>query len=821
MTDRFAQSELPRGSSGHMKPAFLAGMGEDAFSLARHGDELAQRGDRPGAIKLYRQALQAGGLDGATQQRLEKELSAEAVSRRQAGENLLRRGMLMEASREFRLLLDLDSKDEAVKASLKEIEQKLATKRSLINDIRSAIGAQQFEQAIAMWDRTPLDLREEGLAKQIEHLRTVIVPSVKLCEQGENYNGQGRLEEALSTFQDALRIDETCERARQGMGEVQGKLHRIELMLKEGYELSLKQDYARAVEAWKPILRLRPGHGQAIKSILESSLAQAQGERARGDLKTALKILGAARDVDPQNRGVGRLYEELQELSEKEQALMERAAEAASHGRTGEAIRYWHEVLRVNPPNLAAQERIRALGKERGKRLARISATVLVVSVLFVAGYQYLIEVLALSKVEECMREAAPDCETALTVLEETYFVYNRNEVPERRRRIKLLAWEMKAARYEEQGELILAANVLDQAAESMTDHAARLKPKATELRARDRIAKGDALLNLKEPDLAKARDEFEQGKRLAAQGQLGALVVPCDRGLDFIQKIEKALEHQRENRDAEYIRALQEAQALRPGNVFVKGRLDKSGYNAQQFDVQLKAATQALSEPWRPEALGEAAEALNRARAANPIGPRLEVLTRFAADARKCGEAGMVLVTNRKPENPDLTWLGGDRQEAFCIDRYESPNKAGALPEAGTAWLEAKARCEQAGKQLCSWRQWYKACGAKEFSVWTFGAKEIPGACNWGGPGGGAQVKPSGSFTQCRNQIGAFDMNGNLAEWTLDGAQENEAFQGGGSFNSGGPAAARCVELDRVSRPKTQGAPDAGFRCCKPLTRE
>jgi tetratricopeptide (TPR) repeat protein len=824
LTERFPRGEFARGqagSSGHMAPAFLAGLTEDAFSLARRGDEMLQRGDRVGALKLYRQALQAGGLDGATLQRLEKELQTEAVTRRQTGENLLRRGMLMEASREFRMLLDLDPKDDAVRASLKEIEQKLATKRNLINDIRSAIGAQQFEQAISMWDRTPLDLREEGLGKQIEHLRTVILPSVKLCEQGEHYNSQGRLEEALSTFQDALRIDETCERARQGLGEVEGKLHRIELMLKEGYELSLKQDYGRAIDVWKPILRLRPNHPQALKSILESSQALAQAERARGDLRAALKVLATAREVDPQNRGIIRLHDELVELSEKEQALTDRANEAAANGRTGEAIRYWHEVLRTNPANATAQEHIRVLGKERGKRLLRISVVFGLVAIIFLTSYQYLIEYLALRKVEECERNL--EYATALDVLRETYFIYNRGQVSPLRRRLQFRYWESQAEEAEKDGQLDKAAEILMQAAESSDagEHMARLQVKAFELRIKNRMSKGEAAL--KAEDWDKAREEFKQARRLAqdakAQNQFVESISQCERNLMFIDKLQQGLTKVKEGQPSAALQLLQEAKKIRPDSAFVDKLMKEHGFNQDQFDDQLKAAMKALGEPWRPEALREAMDALGRARRANPIGPRLDVLTRFAEDALKCDGAGMVLVTNKKPQNADFVWTASDRREteSFCIDRYEYPNKAGQVPEAGSTWLEAKNRCQKVGKELCTWRQWAGACGAKEYSTWTFGPVEVPGACNWQG----GQAKPSGSFSQCHNQIGAYDMNGNLAEWTLDGDRDTEAYQAGGSFNSGGAQSARCAVLDRRSRSKDQGTPDAGFRCCKPLGQE
>jgi formylglycine-generating enzyme required for sulfatase activity len=57
-----------------------------------------------------------------------------------------------------------------------------------------------------------------------------------------------------------------------------------------------------------------------------------------------------------------------------------------------------------------------------------------------------------------------------------------------------------------------------------------------------------------------------------------------------------------------------------------------------------------------------------------------------------------------------------------------------------------------------------------------------------------------------CRSAAGAYDMSGNVAEWTASGAQR------GGSANSA-PFTSRCSHSVRNADPA--GAPDVGFRCC------
>ncbi|HXN33211.1 MAG TPA: hypothetical protein VN894_15170, partial [Polyangiaceae bacterium] len=50
-------------------------------------------------------------------------------------------------------------------------------------------------------------------------------------------------------------------------------------------------------------------------------------------------------------------------------------------------------------------------------------------------------------------------------------------------------------------------------------------------------------------------------------------------------------------------------------------------------------------------------------------------------------------------------------QHKRFCVDRYEWPNKAGALPQYMASWNEAKASCEGMGKRLCSDTEWTLAC--------------------------------------------------------------------------------------------------------------
>src|SRR5262249_5154199 len=54
-------------------------------------------------------------------------------------------------------------------------------------------------------------------------------------------------------------------------------------------------------------------------------------------------------------------------------------------------------------------------------------------------------------------------------------------------------------------------------------------------------------------------------------------------------------------------------------------------------------------------------------------------------------------------------------QRKHFCIDRYEWPNKAGAMPVYMASWYEAKASCEATGKRLCGDTEWTLACEGED----------------------------------------------------------------------------------------------------------
>ena len=76
----------------------------------------------------------------------------------------------------------------------------------------------------------------------------------------------------------------------------------------------------------------------------------------------------------------------------------------------------------------------------------------------------------------------------------------------------------------------------------------------------------------------------------------------------------------------------------------------------------------------------------------------------------------------------------------AFCMDRYEHPNRKGATPTRLSNWYDAQETCEQAGKRLCEEHEWTLACEGPDRrpypdgwkrEVWRPDTPETRSVCN------------------------------------------------------------------------------------------
>ncbi len=197
-------------------------------------------------------------------------------------------------------------------------------------------------------------------------------------------------------------------------------------------------------------------------------------------------------------------------------------------------------------------------------------------------------------------------------------------------------------------------------------------------------------------------------------------------------------------------------------------------------------------------------------------------------------------------------------RVESFCIDRYEaslvlvsagswSPfhnpgtnrlravSIEGAIPQACVSATQAAAACAEAGKRLCTDDEWLRACRGTTGLTYPYGDAREDGACNdtravhpaverfgtsadwiWSRLDDACidqlpdSLAPAGASPGCVSAEGAFDLVGNLHEWTADPA---------GTFRGGYYVEARFNGEGCLYRTTAHDAGywdySTGFRCC------
>lgn len=155
-----------------------------------------------------------------------------------------------------------------------------------------------------------------------------------------------------------------------------------------------------------------------------------------------------------------------------------------------------------------------------------------------------------------------------------------------------------------------------------------------------------------------------------------------------------------------------------------------------------------------------------------------------------------MVLV-DMPPGMPDKPFF------RVCIDRYEYPNKRDEKVMSNVSYGDARAFCASQGKRLCTTVEWQWSCSGTEGFDYPYGRVQIRDNCNTSTDA--AFLEPSGNRNKCAGRFGAYDMTGNVFEWTID-ASSKPALMGG--------PLSRCQTIS----PSPDGTARAlsGFRCCK-----
>lgn len=153
----------------------------------------------------------------------------------------------------------------------------------------------------------------------------------------------------------------------------------------------------------------------------------------------------------------------------------------------------------------------------------------------------------------------------------------------------------------------------------------------------------------------------------------------------------------------------------------------------------------------------------------------------------------------------------------------------AGVRPWHTIKWEAADAACEAIGWRLCTGEELLDACQGDDGRAYAYGDGFEAGGCNVREAfrADGAELAseaPTGSFERCESPTGAFDVNGNLWEWTSD-REESDAraryYQGAGwrtiaQRHSDINQQCGTTTLVRGFSASSFANPDVGFRCCR-----
>jgi hypothetical protein len=169
-----------------------------------------------------------------------------------------------------------------------------------------------------------------------------------------------------------------------------------------------------------------------------------------------------------------------------------------------------------------------------------------------------------------------------------------------------------------------------------------------------------------------------------------------------------------------------------------------------------------------------------------------------------------------------------------YCIDRYEWPNRIGENPRVYVDWYEAKRLCGSVGKRLCRRSEWMLACEGPKRLPYPWGFVRQPSPCNidraaipfdvpammdeatredelarlW-------QADRLGAHPDCVSAFGAYDMSGNVDEWT-DNLADDPSTPEPSTLNGGywGPVRDTC-RLTTTTHGPSFAFYQVGFRCC------
>ena len=211
-----------------------------------------------------------------------------------------------------------------------------------------------------------------------------------------------------------------------------------------------------------------------------------------------------------------------------------------------------------------------------------------------------------------------------------------------------------------------------------------------------------------------------------------------------------------------------------------------------------------------------------------SPCPPEMQLVGRYCIDRYEASTVEIRADGSTEPHSPYASVTG---------IRVRAVSRKGVVPQAYISRNQADGACREAGKRLCSDKEWIAACKGPTGTKFPYGDERKANYCVdtdrtapllklFAGLGRSryqpkpmndprlnqltGTVAPTGSFTNCTNGYQVYDMVGNVHEWTAD---PKGTFRGGyyldTHINGDG------CDYRTVAHNATYHDYSTGFRCC------
>lgn len=818
----------PSGGSGEP----IAGSFDKLVAM---GDQLMKEGRPVAACDCWRRALALKPDDQALKQRIEQAKSDSTVASLKIGEDLLEQGKMNAIRADLEKQLQFDPTNIDAREKLAALEYMDQKKRNAIRQIRQLLAGQQHEKALEIWKDLHPSLRDRALIPTMTNIEEHVLPAAQLGREALKLSEDGQYEEAVAKWDEAIRLDPSNDKLKLGRQNTVRAHDRLEGAMREGYDYSVKRQFDLAIECFDRVLALAPDHAQAIRYRMEAYLELARDAENAFDFGSAIKRWREVLDADPGNKNAMKHLEECTRKRNAVSAALENAQTAMNRGRYSKAIKLWNRALKIQPFNKNAKFGIKEARRQRFRRRYVPVTLLLLIAALVAGGVQYYKFRAILDSGDVALRASGPKSmenydkavklwrqAAEVAVFGQLYEV----DIAQRIQRVNVLREVDRTAIMYEEGNidaLIKQVEVLRDLAKTKARYFPNGKPIVPIFAAEWHIAE----LYRRQGEYEKAFTHYENAQEIMKKSSTSLPLPRIQENYhEAIRRYLKAKEIESDERlntaerRKQLLKNLEEAIELWPELSVAVDWLSEVRGQASVVDRTLAKARKVLSagrEQSKERGQWSAAKttfglAVELAEQVLELGGNWEA-EKIKAEANWRMEAGPDMVVFLYPleDDPDAERIF----RAFALDRYEWPNRRGAVP-LNVPFKEAIRIAGEAGKSLPLRQEWqWAAQGGKESRLYPYGDSYDATKGNTGNRQVDMRPKPAGWSDKAATPEGVYDMAGNVAEWVIDenrGMDEPEQIVMGGDFTSGKDSRS----LDWKSVPANLSERTIGFRAAK-----